>query len=299
MPQKSGIMSRSFLNYISRFFYPESAEVNFGLLKVKYGEGLRKDALKFVNELKSKRVLFASLDHELWGYVFASLKEIRELITNLKVEMGYKGPETLIVTLDYLGDLLALYLSEYEYSYLIFMQTPSQQWLSPGHRERNWPDLGNASKDLILLRKVMHYAISNIHEFAYNGEVVDWEEPSFIMAEHWASYADRRRICPKCGYDLSYSPTGNCPNHFDGTTFRLSNLYGKTKVFLSGTFNNWQSDAWQMAKIKYGEFIYQVKLSPGRYFYKYVVDNEWIIDPTNPLTEIDKMGNINSVLNIP
>ena len=289
-------MAKTFLNYIRRFFYPESTEINAWIFKVKYGEGLRKDALKVVNELKSKRVLFASMDHELWEHVFKSLKNISSLIINLNVEIGYKGPNDLIQNMDYVLKSITFYLSEYEYSYMRFMQTPSLQSLAPAHKERNWPELGDAAKDLILLRKVIHMSIKNLNEFAYNGKVVDWEEPNFHMAEHWIRYADGRKLCPSCGLNLYYSATGYCPKCFEGVTFKLEGLYGKSNVFITGNFNDWKTNDWEMKQSEYGTFIYQIKLNPGKYLYKYIVDGVWVLDCTNALQEVDENQNINSVL---
>jgi hypothetical protein len=257
---------------------------------------LRNEAKRFVDKLKSKRVLFASLNNEIWSYVFRSLKEINELLTNLSSEMSYRTPNDLIQTIDYLIKSISLYLSEYESSYISFMQTPDLQHLPPAHRERNWHILSDAAKDLIQLREVIYYAISNINEFAYHGNIVDWEEPNFHTAYYWIRYAEGRNLCPTCGFNLYYSPTGNCPNCFDGTTFKLEQLYGKSDVFFVGSFNKWKTDAWKMEQSDYGTFIFQIKLEPGKYLYKFLVDKEWILDPNNPVKELDEKGNLNSVL---
>jgi hypothetical protein len=39
-----------------------------------------------------------------------------------------------------------------------------------------------------------------------------------------------------------------------------------------------------------------MKLEPGKYFYKFIVDGDWITDPGNQNAEDDGHGNINSVL---
>ncbi|MEI9810167.1 MAG: glycogen-binding domain-containing protein [Bacteroidota bacterium] len=39
----------------------------------------------------------------------------------------------------------------------------------------------------------------------------------------------------------------------------------------------------------------QVKLRPGKYWYKFIVDGNWMVDSDNRLNENDGRGNINSV----
>jgi hypothetical protein len=289
-------MKKTFVEYVSRFFFPESTEINLGIFKVKYGEGLRKDALKVVNELKSKRVLFSSLDNELWEYVFISLKNINQLLVDLNAQLGYKGPNDLIKTIDYLIKSISAYLSDYEYAYVMFMRAPMFPQLSSAHKERNWPDLGDAAKDMICLRQVVHYALKNINEFAYNGEVVDWEEPNFHKARYWVRYAEGRKLCPTCGFNLYYSKTGNCVRCFKGTTFKLLGLYGNNDVYVVGDFNEWDISSSKMIQVEYGTFIYQISLPKGKYLYKFIVDSNWIVDSSNPVAESDNDGNINSVL---
>src|SRR6476620_1311450 len=42
-------------------------------------------------------------------------------------------------------------------------------------------------------------------------------------------------------------------------------------------------------------WIYDVKLSPGKYWYKFIVDGNWTVDNDNQLSENDGLGNVNSV----
>ena len=46
-------------------------------------------------------------------------------------------------------------------------------------------------------------------------------------------------------------------------------------VFLAGSFNDWSADALPMRKDARGNWSVSVKLEPGRYEYKFVVDGEW------------------------
>jgi 1,4-alpha-glucan branching enzyme len=49
------------------------------------------------------------------------------------------------------------------------------------------------------------------------------------------------------------------------------------KVFLSGNFNDWSTNATPMQHTDTGWVSIQ-KLKPGKYFYKFIVDGQWIVD---------------------
>lgn len=87
---------------------------------------------------------------------------------------------------------------------------------------------------------------------------------------------------------LLATPTGS-------TTFKLAGYANAKTVALAGTFNNWNPA--QTFFTKEGDtWVCRVELPPGKHVYKYIVDGNWITDPTNPATEKDEKGNSNSVL---
>jgi 1,4-alpha-glucan branching enzyme len=67
-------------------------------------------------------------------------------------------------------------------------------------------------------------------------------------------------------------------------------------VYLAGEFNDWSPTAQPMVKADGGLWAATVKLKPGTYQYKFVVDGTWIEDPGNPETTDDGQGGVNSVL---
>lgn len=77
-------------------------------------------------------------------------------------------------------------------------------------------------------------------------------------------------------------------------TFYLRNNTNAKKVMLAGSFNNWQPDILPMVKKDSGWIAY-VKLTPGKYWYKFIVDGSWTTDNDNLQNENDNRGNINSV----
>lgn len=77
-------------------------------------------------------------------------------------------------------------------------------------------------------------------------------------------------------------------------TFNLPGYLEAEQVILSGSFNNWNEDALLMKATERG-WIIELPLPPGKHYYKFVIDDKWIIDPDNELQEPDSMGHWNSV----
>jgi hypothetical protein len=70
-------------------------------------------------------------------------------------------------------------------------------------------------------------------------------------------------------------------------------------VAVVGSFNGWSSANSIMRQNKYGEWEINLYLAPGRYAYRFLVDNsEEILDPKSPERESDGYGSQNSVLRV-
>lgn len=77
--------------------------------------------------------------------------------------------------------------------------------------------------------------------------------------------------------------------------FQLVGYGDANVVTLAGTFNGWkQSETFLLRDGN--RWWCRLKLEPGKYLYKFIVDGDWITDPGNQNTEDDGHGNINSVL---
>lgn len=85
------------------------------------------------------------------------------------------------------------------------------------------------------------------------------------------------------------------PSLTGNVTFRLRGYSDANIVALAGSFNNWNQSNTLFAR-QGNEWVCRIKLEPGKYFYKFIVDGDWMADPDNPVTEDDGNGNINSVL---
>ncbi len=77
-------------------------------------------------------------------------------------------------------------------------------------------------------------------------------------------------------------------------------LYPRAKtVQVAGDFNNWQPAKNPMEKAAdNGVWKAKVKLPPGKYRYRLVVDGQWQQDPYNAHTELNPFGGFNSVVEV-
>jgi 1,4-alpha-glucan branching enzyme len=70
------------------------------------------------------------------------------------------------------------------------------------------------------------------------------------------------------------------------------------KVFIAGTFNDWNPSSHQMTRSETGEWEITLDLAPGTYEYRFVVDGEWITDPTCEDKIENPHGTHNAVLTV-
>jgi 1,4-alpha-glucan branching enzyme len=70
------------------------------------------------------------------------------------------------------------------------------------------------------------------------------------------------------------------------------------KVCIAGKFNDWNVTSMPMKKSTDGTWKIKLKLSPGKYEYKFVVDGTWAQDSSCPETALNPFGTCNSVVNV-
>lgn len=68
-------------------------------------------------------------------------------------------------------------------------------------------------------------------------------------------------------------------------------------AYLVGDFNKWDSQAHPMSRDD-GRFVKALRLLPGEYQYKFVVDGEWHPDPAAAAQVPNAFGTVNSVVNV-
>ena len=79
-------------------------------------------------------------------------------------------------------------------------------------------------------------------------------------------------------------------------TFTFKDEPGK-KVFVAGTFNDWDPNATPMAdRDQSGAYTATLRIPRGSHEYKFVVDDIWQVDPANPDCVINGHGSMNSLI---
>ena len=81
-------------------------------------------------------------------------------------------------------------------------------------------------------------------------------------------------------------------------TFTIHAEKGKD-VYVAGEFNGWDPTAKKMAyKARQGLYEATIKLAPGTYQYKYVIDGTWCADPENAEAVANDQGTFNSIVTV-
>ncbi len=115
-------------------------------------------------------------------------------------------------------------------------------------------------------------------------------EYKFIIDGYWKRDMNNlTKISDNCG---DYNSVYFKPNHI----FKYSNTDARS-VLLSGSFNNWDEKNTQMLKDHSGWYL-PVFLPDGDYTYKFIVDGNWICDPSNSQRASNEYNTDNSFLEI-
>jgi 1,4-alpha-glucan branching enzyme len=81
------------------------------------------------------------------------------------------------------------------------------------------------------------------------------------------------------------------------TEFRLYAPSAK-KVFLVGSFNNWNAKKAAAKKDSRGTWRAKISLKPGRHEYKFLVDGQWWNDPACTTFISNSFGSQNCVMDV-
>ena len=118
--------------------------------------------------------------------------------------------------------------------------------------------------------------------------------------KYWYKYiVDGKWTLDPDNYLKEFDAEGNENNVCYKTNhqFELNGHLNAKRVYVAGSFNNWRENELRLERMKTGWYL-PIYLMDGTHTYKFIVDNEWIIDPSNSLTRDDGRGNVNSVLSI-
>jgi 1,4-alpha-glucan branching enzyme len=70
------------------------------------------------------------------------------------------------------------------------------------------------------------------------------------------------------------------------------------EVFVAGTFNDWQSHKTPMVKTGGDQWSTELRLKPGRYEYRFIVDGQWEDDPMAARFVANSFGGLNCVVEV-
>jgi beta-lactamase regulating signal transducer with metallopeptidase domain len=85
------------------------------------------------------------------------------------------------------------------------------------------------------------------------------------------------------------------PSRDGNVVFKLSGFATARIVAVAGTFNGWNQSQYLFERVG-DEWICKLPLPAGTYQYKFIVDGNWLVDPTNPTIVRDRRGFENSQL---
>ncbi len=214
-----------------------------------------------------------------------------------------------------------------EFSWEFKFVINNQYWAEPSRRDKNAVrafENGHALQSYNL-KMYMAYPDKNgnvtftlngyddAQKVILSGSFNKWNEQLFSMTKTKNGWALTLKIRPGV-YQYKFIVDGNwiedptnlrkTLNEFNGfnsiidvkgrINFILDGFLEAKKVILAGSFNNWSESECQMTRTKTG-WANTLMLSGGKHHYKFIVDGEWILDPSNPVKEYDGKGNINSV----
>lgn len=73
---------------------------------------------------------------------------------------------------------------------------------------------------------------------------------------------------------------------------------GAKKVMIAGSFNKWDTKKLPAKKDSKGNWLAKVALTPGRYEYKFIVDENWTNDPRCTSCVANPLGSQNCVIEV-
>jgi len=89
----------------------------------------------------------------------------------------------------------------------------------------------------------------------------------------------------------------HCRNQARHITLSFGDI-ASTDIKIAGDFNDWVPDKQVETRLHHGIITKTLKLGPGAYQYRLIIDGQWQEDATNPNQAINMYGEINSILKV-
>ncbi len=159
------------------------------------------------------------------------------------------------------------------------------------------------SKNQWKMEKIDHNTFQLRKKLSDFTDEFTWEFKYVINNEYWAEPSRKFLNIERATKDGHGLDTYNLklftafPDKDGNVRFRLRGFENAKKVIVSGTFNRWNEELFQMYQIENGWEII-LKLSPNEYEYRFIVDGKWMEDPTNPDKVVNEFGEYNSHVDV-
>lgn len=154
--------------------------------------------------------------------------------------------------------------------------------------------MAKVDKDRYELRK-------SIHDFT---DEFSWEFKFVINNSYWAEPSRKDGNIAKATKDgqrlhgvYNLKMYVAYPNKKGNAHFKLKGYKDAKKVIVAGSFNKWNEHLFKMDKVEDGWEL-TLKIKPGVYEYRFIVDGHWMEDPANIHKVRNEYSEYNSLIDI-
>ncbi|WP_418604012.1 glycogen-binding domain-containing protein [Hwangdonia sp.] len=141
----------------------------------------------------------------------------------------------------------------------------------------------------------------SIHDFT---DEFSWEFKFVINNAYWAEPSKKDGNISKAVKDgqrlhgvYNLKMYVAYPNEKGNAHFKLKGFNSAKKVIVTGSFNKWNENLFKMNKVDDGWEL-TLKIKPGVYEYRFIVDGHWMEDPNNIHKVRNEYGEYNSLIDI-
>ncbi len=141
----------------------------------------------------------------------------------------------------------------------------------------------------------------SIHDFT---DEFSWEFKFVINNSYWAEPSKKDLNITKAikdGHKLigiyNLKMYTAIPSDNGNACFKLHGYGDAKKVIVAGSFNKWNEDLFKMNKVEDGWEL-TLKIKPGVYEYRFIVDGKWMEDPNNIHKVRNEFYEYNSLIDI-
>lgn len=211
------------------------------------------------------------------------------------------------------GWSLPVYLREGTYSYKFLVDG---KWMTDPANPSLRKDANGNDNSFLEIGEPFVFSLegfTDVEKVVLTGSFNNWNETELVMDKTTTGWQLRYVVAPG-NYEYKFIVDGKWitdpENPFtigkDNYTnslvalkanhiFELKGFENAKNVIVTGNFCGWKPDGYKMSR-QNGKWILPLNLMPGKYVYKLIVDEKWMLDPDNNLYEENEYGTNNSVL---